>query len=69
VSTQQKITRDDVEATLRSFQGGVTDEVESRRKQIIIGAAGLLVLTIVIAFLIGKRRGRRKSTFVEIRRF
>ena len=69
MSTEPKITRDDVEATLRSFQGGVTDEVESRKKQIAIGAAGLLVLLIAIAFLLGKRRGRRKSTFVEIRRF
>jgi hypothetical protein len=67
--SQQRITRDDLEETFRSFQGGVTDEVVSRKKQIALGVGTAFVLIILITFLLGKRRGRRKSTFVEIRRF
>ena len=67
--SQPRITRSDLEDTFRSFQGGVTDEVVSRKRQIAIGAVGAFVLVILITFLLGKRRGRRKSTFVEIRRF
>ena len=67
--SQPRITRSDLEDTFRSFQGGVTDEVVSRKRQIAIGVAGVCVLIIVITFLLGKRRGHRKTTFVEIRRF
>ncbi len=67
--SQPRITRSDLEDTFRSFQGGVTDEVVSRKRQIAIGVAGVFVLIIVITFLLGKRRGHRKTTFVEIRRF
>jgi hypothetical protein len=67
--SETRITRTDLEETFRSFQGGVTDEVESRKRQIVVGIAGVAVLVLLITYLLGKRRGRRKSTFVEIRRF
>jgi hypothetical protein len=64
-----RVTRDDLEDALRSFQGGVADEVQSRKQQILIGAGVAAVLVLALTYFIGKRRGRRKSTFVEIRRF
>ncbi len=66
---QQKVSRDDIEDALRGFQGGVTDEIESRKQQVIMGVGLVVGLVIVLAFLVGKRRGKRKTTYVEIRRF
>ncbi len=63
-----RITRDDIEAKFRELQGEA--EVigdEARSYAILVGAAvvgGLLL----VAFTLGKRRGNRKRTVVEIRR-
>lgn len=63
-----KITRDDIKGKLAELQSGVDEKVEGARTQII--AVGVIVLTgvIVVAFALGRRRGRRKSTIIEIRR-
>ncbi len=66
---QERISRTDLEDAFRSFQGGVTDEIVSRKRQAIIGAAVALVVVLALAYLFGSRRGKRKTTYVEIRRF
>ena len=68
-TSSEKVTRSDLEDALRSFQGGVTDEIESRKQQVILAIGITAALVLMIAYLFGKRRGRRKTTFVEIRRF
>lgn len=66
---QEPISRGDLEDAFRSFQGGVTDEIVSRKQQVMIGAGVGLAVLFLIAYLFGKRRGKRKTTYVEIRRF
>jgi len=66
---QEPISRGDLEDAFRSFQGGVTDEIVSRKQQVMIGAGLALGLVLFLAYLFGKRRGKRKTTYVEIRRF
>ncbi|KAA0232386.1 MAG: hypothetical protein JJLCMIEE_00320 [Acidimicrobiales bacterium] len=65
---EKKITRDDIKGKLAELQSGVDEKVEGARTQMI--AVGVIVLTgvIVVAFALGRRRGRRKSTIIEIRR-
>ena len=62
------ITRADLEAKLAEIGGEVDDQV-SNGKQIAI-TAGAVVVAVVIAavFLLGRRRGRKLTTVVEIRR-
>jgi len=66
---QEPISRGDLEDAFRSFQGGVTDEIVSRKQQVMVGAGIAVVLILIVTFLFGKRRGKRKTTYVEIRRF
>ncbi len=63
-----RITRADIEAKLRDLRGGVeeTGEVVVEKGKAVIGAAVAGVLGFV--FLLGVRRGKKKSTVVEIRR-
>jgi hypothetical protein len=64
----KKVTRDDLEAQFAAVQSGLRKEVDNRKgmlKSIVIGGGILLVL---IIFLLGRRSGTRRSTFVEIRR-
>ncbi len=62
------ITRADIEAKLREI-GGEVDEQVANTKQLAI-TVGAVVLAVVIAgvFLFGRRRGKRLTTIVEIRR-
>lgn len=63
-----KITRDDVEAKLREIGGEVDDQVAST-KQIAI-MVGTVAVAVVLAgvFLLGRRKGKKLTTIVEIRR-
>ena len=67
-STAAKITRGDLEAKLREVSGDVGDTVEAVKPQVFGGAAAGLLLALVVAYLLGRRRGRKRSAIVEIRR-
>ncbi len=65
---QQRVTRDDLEAKFRAFQGDVQGKVADR-KQTLIAAAGVgATVLLILFFLLGRRSGKKKTTFVEIRR-
>jgi hypothetical protein len=65
---RDRVDISDIRAKLEEI-AGETHETAERAKPVAIaaGAAGLIVV-VGLAFLIGRRRGRRKSTWVEIRR-
>lgn len=65
---KDRITRDDIEDKLRSIRGEV-DEVSSASK-IYVVAAGAFALTALVAgaYLVGRRRGKKRTTIVEVRR-
>jgi len=65
---EQKITRDQIETKIRDMTGGVTDEVEGGKCQALTVGLAIAVATVAIVYLIGRRRGRRNSAIVEIRR-
>jgi hypothetical protein len=68
-ASSERVEKSDIEDALRSLQGGITDEIESRKQQVLMAVGIAAALLLVVAYLMGKRRGRRKTTFVEIRRF
>jgi hypothetical protein len=62
------ITRADLEAKFREVQGGTQAGADAARgtgKLIGIAGAGAGLL---VAYLIGRRRGRKRRTFIEIKR-
>ncbi len=65
---QRRITRGDIEAKLREMRGDVEQTAEAAKVPILAIAGGVAAAVVVVTFLLGKRRGRRKSTVVEIRR-
>lgn len=68
VPRDRPITRQDIEAKLGELKGEVNTEV-ANAKSIAI-AVGVTVATVVVlaAFALGRRRGRKLATVVEIRR-
>jgi len=62
------ITRDDLEAKLREIRGEVDEVAASTKQYALVGAAVAVVAVAGVAYLLGRRKGRRRSTFVEVRR-
>ncbi len=66
--SESRITRADIESKLRDMRGDVEQTAEAAKAPIMAIGAGVAAVVVIAAFLLGKRRGRRKSTVVEIRR-
>jgi hypothetical protein len=62
------VTRDDLEQGFRGLQRVVRREVDDRRSTIIGIVGGVATLVVVIVFVLGRRSGKKKTTYVEIRR-
>lgn len=64
----QRITRADLESKFRETQSGLQGKLNDKKQTLItVAAAGGFVLLLLV-FLLGKRTGKKKTTFVEIRR-
>ena len=64
----RKITKDDIESKLRELQGEVTERADAAKVPAIAIAVGGVFVTIAAAYLLGRRKGRRRQTVLEIRR-
>ena len=62
------VSRDELESTLSSFQSSLRGQIEDRRQTIFTVAVAISVGLAVVAYLLGRRSGRRKSAIIDIRR-
>jgi len=66
---QEDIGRDDIERKFRELQTDVVDSVGAEVRSYAIAAGAVLFITVLtVAYVVGRRRGRKRSTVVEIRR-
>lgn len=63
-----RITRADLEDKFRELEGGARDQAESARSTVVTAGVVAALLLLLLAFLLGTRKGRKRSTVVEIRR-
>jgi hypothetical protein len=70
VSTAEapRITRDEIEGKLRQLKGDAEEVAGSQKQNGLIIAAVGGVLLVALAYMLGRRKGRKRSAFVEIRR-
>lgn len=62
------VSRDDIEQKLREIRGEAADVAESGRNYAVIAAAVALVAVVAVAYFFGQRKGKKRSTVVEVRR-
>ena len=66
--TDTLITRDDLESSFRSLKDDIDRSAEEARSKLIPAGILVAILLLVLAYLLGRRVGKTKSTVVEIRR-
>lgn len=62
------VSKDDIEAKLREIRGEVDEVGEAGRSYAVVVAIGAAVAVIALAYLLGKRAVKKRTTVVEVRR-
>jgi hypothetical protein len=67
-TVDRPIRRSDLEAKIRELHGEVEETRQAATNTLVTVGAVVAVGVIAVAFLIGRRKGRRRTTVVEVRR-
>jgi hypothetical protein len=67
-TTTGEITRNDLETKFRELRGEVDSATDSAKQYVVVAGAVVAVTVIAVAFFLGRRRGKRSTTVVEVRR-
>ena len=62
------VDRNDIESKLREIRGEVDNAAQAAKVPVLAIAAVAVVAVVGAAYLLGRRKGKKKSTVVEIRR-
>lgn len=62
------VTRSDIESKLREISGEVETTGNNVKQYAIAAGAVVAVAVVALAWTLGKRKGKRKTTIVEVRR-
>lgn len=65
---KRPITRADINAKFHEIQGEVGDTAERAKPISLAVGIGVAVALVAVAYLLGRRKGRKKTTIVEVRR-
>lgn len=63
-----KVTRADLEAKLTEIDAELSETGEAVKPTALAIGIGAVVVILILAFLVGRRKGERRSTIVEVRR-
>jgi hypothetical protein len=66
--TTGPVTKADIEAKLRDIKGDADEAVDDAKPIVEMAAIGGVILLILLAYFLGRRKGKKKTTMVEIRR-
>jgi len=67
-TVHRPIERRDIEAKIRELHGGVEDTAQAASSKLVTVGAVVVVGVVAVAFLLGRRKGRKRTTIVEVRR-
>ena len=65
-TTDKLITPADIEAKLRQFQAPVDQTADTARSIGVVAGAVIVGVVVIGAYLFGRRKGKKRQTFVEI---
>ena len=65
---RSRISRADIESKLREIKGEVDDTATAAKPVGLAAAVGAVIVVVGVAYFLGRRRGKKQTTLVEIRR-
>lgn len=69
MSPEPKISKQDIENKIRVLQADISGRASDKKQSIIAIGSIALSVVVVVAYLFGRRSGRRRGSRVEFRRF
>jgi hypothetical protein len=63
-----RVSRTDIESKLREIRGEVEEAGEKAKAPVMAIGAAVVVGLVAAAYLFGRRRGKKTTTLVEVRR-
>ena len=63
-----QITRRDIEAKLGEIKGEVDTSVDKAKVPVMAIGAALVIGVVGLAYVLGRRRGKKTTTLVEVKR-
>lgn len=67
--SEQRISRDDLESKFRALQADIQGRASDKKQSLIAAGSAIATVVVLLAYLFGRRRGRRNGSRVEFRRF
>ena len=67
--SEPRITRDELENKFRVLQADIQGRAEDKKQSMMAAGGALVSAAVIIAYLLGRRRGRKRAGRVEFRRF
>lgn len=65
---RESIDRDDIQAKFEDLKHSLDHTAEAARAPMLAAGIAIAAVLVVLAFLLGRRRGRASRTVVEVRR-
>jgi predicted nucleic acid-binding protein len=69
VSPEPKISKQDIENKIRVLQADISGRASDKKQSLIAIGSIALSVVVILAYLFGRRSGRRRGSRVEFRRF
>lgn len=67
--TDKRITKEDLEAKFRALQSDIQGRAQDKKQSLVTTGSAIAAVVVVVAYLIGRRSGKRRASRVEFRRF
>jgi hypothetical protein len=64
-----RISRDDLESKFRALQADIQGRAADKKQSTIAIGSAVASIVVILAYLLGRRKGRRRASRVEFRRF
>lgn len=68
MAVEQRVSRADIEAKLREIRGEVDETTDAAKPYALAAGIAVAIGVVALVYVMGRRKGRKRTTVVEVRR-